>query len=146
MEGFTAAELGAKVGVSARTVRFYTAQHLLPAPQFRGAATRYLHEHLLHLAAIRYLQRERRVSLAEIRRQMAPLGAAELEQLAAGMLPELRPAPAVPQTAPLAPVLSLGETWQRWLIAPGLEVHLHAAASAEVRVLAERVMRGLATA
>jgi len=147
LEGFTAAELGAKVGVSARTVRFYTAQHLLPAPQFRGAATRYLHEHLLHLAAIRYLQRERRVSLAEIRRQMAPLGAAELEQLAAGLLPELRPAaPAVSQAAPLAPVLSFGETWQRWLLAPGLEVHLHAAASAEVRVLAERVVRRLATA
>lgn len=42
LPGFTAAELGAKVGVSARTVRYYTAQHVLPAPQFRGsAASRY---------------------------------------------------------------------------------------------------------
>jgi DNA-binding transcriptional MerR regulator len=146
LDGYTAAELGAKVGVSARTIRFYTAQRLLPAPEFRGAATRYLREHLVHLAAIRFLQRERRASLDAIRRQLEPLGAGELEQLAAGLLPELRPpAPAAAsqgaQGAHTAPLLVLGDTWQRWTIAPGLEIHLHAGASAEVRVLAERLVR-----
>jgi hypothetical protein len=50
VEGMIAAELGAKVGVGARTVRFYTAERLLPSPEFRGAATRYGREHLVCLA------------------------------------------------------------------------------------------------
>jgi DNA-binding transcriptional MerR regulator len=138
LEGFTAAELGAKVGVSARTVRYYTAQHLLPAPQFRGSATRYLREHLVHLAAIRTLQRDRRYSLAAIRRHLASLTAADLEQLASPLLLDL--APVAPAAAP-AP--SVTDTWHRLTILPGLEIHLHTAASAEVQALARSVVQSI---
>ena len=148
-EGFTAVELGAKVGVSARTVLFYTAQHLLPAPQFRAAATRYSREHLVRLAAVRYLQRERRASLADIRRQLEPLSAAELEQLASAFLPELRGATSaltlttapILATVPQSPnAVTASDAWQRWVVVPGLEVHLHTAASDEVRALAGRLV------
>jgi DNA-binding transcriptional MerR regulator len=140
LEGFTAAELGAKVGVSARTVRYYTAQHVLPAPQFRGAATRYLREHLVHLAAIRYLQRERRCSLDTIRRQLEPLPAADLERLAAALLPELASPPPAP-ASPAMPALPAPDAWYRITILPGLEIHVHAAASAEVQSLARSIVR-----
>jgi DNA-binding transcriptional MerR regulator len=143
LEGFTAAELGAKVGVSARTVRYYTAQHVLPSPQFRGSATRYLREHLLHLAAIRALQRERRCSLAAIRRELAPLDAAALERLAAKVLPELATPAALAQSQPPTPPpssLPLTDAWHRLTLVPGLELHVHAAASSEVRALARHVM------
>jgi DNA-binding transcriptional MerR regulator len=138
LDGFTAAELGAKVGVSARTVRYYTAQHVLPSPQFRGSATRYLREHLVHLAAIRALQRERRYSLAAIRSHLTPLSAADLERLAATVLPEL----ATPLAPPLppAPAQPASDAWHRLTLLPGLEIHLHAAASSEVRTLARSIV------
>ena len=142
LEGFTAAELGAKLGLSTRTVRYYTAQHVLPPPQFRGAATRYLREHLVHLAAIRALQRERRHSLAEIAAALAPLGAVELERLAATVLPELA-APAAPDPPPVAaasPAAPASDAWHRLTLVPGLEIHLHAAASSEVRALARSIV------
>ncbi len=142
LEGFTAAELGAKVGVSARTVRYYTAQRVLPSPQFHGSATRYLREHLVHLAAIRALQRERRYSLSAIRSHLAPLGAAELERLAVTVLPELA-APVAPpaQAAPVAPPAPVAsDAWHRLTLLPGLEIHLHAAASGELRALARSIV------
>jgi DNA-binding transcriptional MerR regulator len=142
LDGFTATELGAKVGVSARTVRFYTAQHVLPAPQFRGSATRYLREHLVHLAAIRALQRERRYSLAAIRSHLTPLGAADIERLAATVLPELAvplASPALPAPASV-PAPPASDAWHRLTLLPGLEIHLHAAASSEVRTLARSIV------
>jgi DNA-binding transcriptional MerR regulator len=142
LEGFTAAELGAKVGVSARTIRYYTAQHVLPSPHFRGSATRYLREHLVHLAAVRALQRERRYSLAAIRSQLTPLGAADLERLAATVLPELGAplaSPPLPEPASL-PAAPASDAWYRLALLPGLEIHLHAAASSEVRTLARSIV------
>jgi DNA-binding transcriptional MerR regulator len=142
LEGFTAAELGAKVGVSARTVRYYTAEHVLPPPQFRGSATRYLREHLIHLAAIRYLQREHGLSLAAIRQHLNPLPVPELERLASFILPELAPPPPVPPVSP-TPARSASDAWHRLTLVPGLEIHLHAAASAEVKAIAQRIVSGI---
>ncbi len=135
LEGLTAAELGAKVGLSARTVRYYTAQRVLPSPQFRGAATRYLHEHLVHLAAIVAL-RNRRYSLDAIRRQLEPLDGAALAQLAATVLPELaRSTPTVAPATAITPAV-VHDAWYRVSVLPGFEVNLHTEASAEVRALA----------
>ncbi len=131
VQGFTAAQLGAKVGISARTVRYYAAQRVLPAPQFRGAGTRYVHEHLVRLAAIRYLLRDHRRTLTQIRLLLASKSPAELERMAAQVLPELAAtAPrAVPgaSTAPTAHAALATwntSTWQRVTALPGVEVHL----------------------
>lgn len=147
VEGMTAHELAARVGVNVRTVRFYTAEGVLPAPKFRGAATRYGRMHLLRMAAIRELQRDKRLSLPMIRRHLERADVAELERLAAAFLPELA-APAAeaaaappPAPAPVAPAVS--DTWQRLTLLPGLELHLHASASAEVRALARRFVEDL---
>ncbi|HEX3773170.1 MAG TPA: MerR family transcriptional regulator [Polyangiaceae bacterium] len=146
MAGFSAAELGAKVGVSARTVRYYTAQRVLPAAVFRGAATRYLREHLIHLAAIRALQRDQRLSLSAIRKQLESLSIEERERLAGILLPELAPPSSPSAAAPSAPAVN--DVWYRLAIVPGLEIHCHAATSPEVQALAraivERVRAGCA--
>jgi DNA-binding transcriptional MerR regulator len=104
-EGMTARQLAAKVGVNVRTVRFYTAERVLPAPEFRGAATRYGWMHLLRMAAIRHLQRDKGLSLPSIRRHLESVDAAELERLAVAFLPELgAPAAEAVVAAPTAPV------------------------------------------
>jgi hypothetical protein len=116
--------------------------------------------HLLRMAAIRALQRDKRMSLPIIRRHLQRVEAAELERLAAEFLPELAAcaasaAPTVVAVAeppaalagPIAPVVpSVNDTWQRLVLLPGLEIHLHSSASAEVRVLAQRVVEQLAKA
>jgi len=148
-EGMTARQLAAKVGVNVRTVRFYTAERVLPAPEFRGAATRYGRMHLLRMAAIRHLQRDKRLSLPIIRRHLESVDLAELERLAAAFLPELGASPAAAVVAPAAasasPVPSVNDTWQRLALLPGLEIHLHSSASAEVRALARSVVERLST-
>jgi DNA-binding transcriptional MerR regulator len=150
VEGMTAAELGAKVGVSARTVRFYTAERVLPSPEFRGAATRYGREHLVCLAAIRCLQRERRMSLPSIRQYLRTANKEDVERVAAAVLPELAAAAvsgdgaeADAMAASSGGVASVSDTWHRLTILPGLEVHLHSTASAEVQGLARSVVERL---
>jgi DNA-binding transcriptional MerR regulator len=143
MEGMTAAELGAKVGVTARTVRFYTAERVLPSPEFRGAATRYSREHLICLAAIRWLQREKRMSLPAIRDYLRGVDQDEVRRVAGLFLPELVAAPAV-QTVESAPAaatvaITVSDTWHRLTIIPGLELHLHSTVSADI----QRVARDL---
>ena len=149
VEGLTAAELGRKVGVTVRAVRYYTAEGLLPPPVLRGPATRYGRGHLLRLAAIRALQ-QRGMTLARIRAQLARYDSAAIQDEAAELLPELaRPAPEVISTAPKSQALPiapkpeaasttapLNDTWYRLAVMPGLELHVHATASADVQALA----------
>ena len=58
-------------GVTARTVRYYVQQGLLPSPGL-GAGARYGQGHLARLRLIRRLQAEH-LPLAEIRRRLEPL-------------------------------------------------------------------------
>jgi DNA-binding transcriptional MerR regulator len=77
----TLAELSALADVPARTIRFYIAQGLLPAPGREGPATRYPLSALHRLRLIRQLQREH-LPLAEIRKRLGPLSDEEIEALA----------------------------------------------------------------
>ena len=138
LEGFSAAELGAKVGVSARTIRYYTAQHVLPAAVFRGSATRYLHEHLVQVAAIRVLQRDHRWPLPAIRGHLDALPLADVERLASAILPELAPA-AIEVAAPAPPAVS--DVWHRFTVVPGLEIHCYSGTSTEVKALARSLQQ-----
>jgi DNA-binding transcriptional MerR regulator len=145
----TAAELAAKVGVKPRTVRFYTAQGVLPSPEFRGAATRYGPQHLLCLAAIRWLQQARRLSLPAIRQHLRTATPADVQRMAAALLPELSSPPGATATprdpSPQPPATSertaaLPDTWRRCTLLPGLELHIHTSSSAEVQLLARSLI------
>jgi DNA-binding transcriptional MerR regulator len=80
---YTITDLARLSGVTPRTVRYYVAQGLLPAPEQAGPGTRYGEGHLARLRLIRRLQREH-LPLAEIRARLAPLGDDEVERLVAG--------------------------------------------------------------
>jgi DNA-binding transcriptional MerR regulator len=73
-------ELAQRAGTTARTVRYYVAQGLLPPPVGAGPASVYGYEHLVRLGAIRALK-ARYLPLAEIRRQLAAMRLEEIEAL-----------------------------------------------------------------
>jgi DNA-binding transcriptional MerR regulator len=74
--------LAAAADVSARTVRYYIQQGLLPAPESRGPGAHYTGEHLARLRLIKRMQREH-LPLAEIRRRLEALAPADIQRLAA---------------------------------------------------------------
>jgi Ca-activated chloride channel family protein len=137
------AELAEEAGVSPRTVRYYVQRGLLPAPPFKGPDTVYGEEHLLRLKAIRVLQ-ARFLPLDAIQAELQRLSPDELRKLAGE---SATPAPPVyaPPTAlcvpppPVSPRPVGMARYQRWELAPGLELHVSEAADAKVRALAERV-------
>lgn len=69
---YTLADLSRLTGVSPRTVRYYIASGLLPAPLGQGLAARYSEDHLDRLRLIRKLQ-SAHLPLAEIRRRLEAL-------------------------------------------------------------------------
>jgi DNA-binding transcriptional MerR regulator len=56
VEELTVDELAARTGMTVRTVRFYTAEGLLPAPERRGRVAYYGVQHRMRLELIRELQ------------------------------------------------------------------------------------------
>ncbi len=143
------AELAAEAGVSPRTVRYYVQRGLLPAPPFRGPDTVYGEEHRVRLKAIRVLQ-ARFLPLDAIQVELQRLSLDELRQLAgsdATQTPPMYgpPTPGVivglPPPGPpvVSPRPSVMARYQRWELAPGLELHVSEGADAKVRALAERV-------
>jgi Ca-activated chloride channel family protein len=145
-------ELAAAAGVSPRTVRYYVQRGLLPAPPFRGPDTVYGEEHLLRLKAIRALQ-ARFLPLDAIQVELARLDADALRGLAesgAEPRPPATPVPVKalegePEASAVCPPGSRAGSqprvagYQRWELAPGLELHLAETADAKVRGLAEKV-------
>jgi DNA-binding transcriptional MerR regulator len=75
-------KLGARVGVSPRTIRFYITEGLLPGAVSRGKAAAYTEEHLIRLRLIRRLS-ERHVPLAEMRTALEGLSLEEAATLLA---------------------------------------------------------------
>jgi len=144
------AQLAGRAGLAPRTVRYYVQRGLLPAPVFRGADTTYNEDHLLRLKAIRRLQ-ERFLPLDAIQAELQRLSPDGIRALAEG-------ADAPPLAA--APPTGLGENrardsglsaseptrvaadapaWERWQLAPGLELHVSQAADSRSRALADRL-------
>ncbi|MFB1484021.1 MerR family transcriptional regulator [Corallococcus sp. RDP092CA] len=138
------AALAEEVGVSPRTVRYYVQRGLLPAPPFKGPDTVYGEEHRVRLKAIRVLQ-ARFLPLDAIQAELLRLSPEELRRLAESPVgPGTPPVPAeVPRMPPPKrpgkdPTVEVAR-YQRWLLAPGLELHVSEQAEAKVRALAERV-------
>lgn len=113
---YSISELAALAGVTPRTIRYYTAEGLLPGPDTRGPYARYGHAHLLRLQLIARLKAAY-LPLAAIKERIEQLGEQELAQL----LAELAPAPPPPPTSAsdyLAEVLGRMPAPQRLAEAP----------------------------
>jgi len=182
----TIEELAESVDVSVRTVRFYITEGLIPGPGSRGKGATYGEEHLAKLALVRRLA-ERRVPLADIRKQVSRLSLAEVrdlleeedlreaqlnqaeqssspkEYVSALMRPNRagpRPGPTeVPLIRPMSerrqasflrngtslregsPVRPRRESWYRWELVPGVELHVSQHASKRFRDLIRRLRR-----
>lgn len=91
---YTIGELAERAGVTPRTIRYYTAEGLLPRPDTRGQYARYRAEHLLRLQLIGQLKGAY-LPLHEIRARLEGLGVAELQALLAAE----PSAPAAPPTS-----------------------------------------------
>jgi DNA-binding transcriptional MerR regulator len=134
-------ELAEAADVAARTIRYYVQRGLLPAPEFRGKDTAYGDEHLLRLRAIRRLQ-EAHLPLDEIQVRLQSASRAELERMASeGIAPVLPP---VRNVAPPVPIpgcfpQSRSERWERWVLRPGVELHVRSDADPDAIIAAEEI-------
>ena len=81
MATYSLNELANLADVSARTIRYYIAQGLLPAPDPEGPKTRYTDEHLERIRAIKKLQAAH-FPLADIRTRLNSLTPDELSTIA----------------------------------------------------------------
>jgi DNA-binding transcriptional MerR regulator len=102
---YTISEIAAIAGVTPRTVRYYIAQGILPAPAESGRGPHYDGSHLARLRLIRALQK-RHLPLAEIRRRVVGMTDLEVTE-AVGELTESDAAEPVPDTSALEYVRSI---------------------------------------
>jgi DNA-binding transcriptional MerR regulator len=79
---YTIGDLADLAGVTPRTIRYYTAEGLLPPPDTRGRYALYSEEHLLRLQLIARLK-DAYLPLGEIKAQLDQLSSAQVEQLLA---------------------------------------------------------------
>jgi DNA-binding transcriptional MerR regulator len=77
---YTISELAAHTGTTPRTIRYYTAEGLLPPPDTRGKYALYSQEHVLRLEIITKLK-EAYLPLGEIRARLQPLTSEQLAHL-----------------------------------------------------------------
>jgi DNA-binding transcriptional MerR regulator len=145
---FRLEDLARAADVSARTVRYYVQRGLLPAPEFRGKDTAYGPEHLSRLRAIKRLQQER-LPLEEIAARLAGASPAVIERLVdaeadCSAAVTMQAAPTTPssgsESTAIPPLVTGGERWERFAIAPGLELHLEGGARSDVRRLAQAIL------
>jgi DNA-binding transcriptional MerR regulator len=148
------AELGAKADVSARTVRYYIQQGLLPAPETRGPGAHYGPEHLDRLNLIRHLQREH-LPLAEIRRRIEKLSPREIRRVleqtpkrsrtaAADYIRSVLQAPTASYTSPTDSAVSRSQ-WDRIILAPDVELHVRRPLAREQNRQVERLLEAART-
>src|SRR3954452_1538487 len=95
---YTIGQLAELAGVTPRTIRYYTAEGLLPRPDVRGQYALYGAEHLLRLQLIGQLK-ETYLPLGEIKARIENLDADQIRAL----LDEQRDAPAPPTSASDSP-------------------------------------------
>jgi Ca-activated chloride channel family protein len=125
-DGWKIDELAERSGFSVRTLRYYLARGLLPAPPFRGPKTTYDESYLTRLSAIRALEADE-VPLDAIAELLAHATAAEIARIARdGRRPA--PAPSSPAPVPL-PGAGLGRRFAvarrtTFTLAPGLRLEV----------------------
>jgi len=160
-------ELSDKTRVSPRTIRYYIQQGLLPAPEARGPGAHYRAEHVDRLRLIKRLQQEH-LPLSEIRKRIETLRPEEvrrileaepergadsasdyvrrvLSQGAGSLMARESPAMSVP-SANLARDQNLTSSrhkrsqWERFTLAPDVELHVRTPKSREDNRRIERLL------
>lgn len=136
-------EIGAQIGMSQRAMRAWLKAGLIPRVPFRGTATRYPPEALTQARRVREL-RDQRLDFEQIRRRLAAEQAAaekaRIEAEAAKAAATSAP-PQVIETTPIAPATTAGpgDTWQRIVLLPGLELHVRSDGGALLQRLAAEI-------
>lgn len=133
-------------GVTARTVRYYVQQGLLPSPGL-GAGARYGEGHLARLRLIRRMQAEH-LPLAEIRRRLEELDDAAVQALLEAASPRGSGESAVDYVrsvlgasgAPARPATAARAQWERIALAPDIELHVRRPLSREDNRRVERLL------
>lgn len=150
---FTLAALSERAGVTPRTVRYYIAQGLLPAPG-SGSRARYDGRHIGRLQLVRELQRQH-LPLAEIRARLETLDDEQVDQL---LTQARRPAPP-PGSAvdyirrvlepeatyrrpsqPEDPSATTRSQWERLSLSPDIELHIRRPSSRHQNRQVERLV------
>lgn len=155
-------DLARLAGVSVPTVKRYVRHGLLAPVPFYGTATRYPGDYLVRILALRYWRAAGIKTLAELRRRLDevtyqemidwvtshPLGPETMVALGRDVAPPT--AEGTPRSAPLvtrvdaadaldASLQIPAESWQRWTLMPGLELHLKSEAAPLTRKLAAQL-------
>lgn len=104
---YTISELADRAAVTPRTIRYYTAEGLLPAPDTRSKYALYGEEHLLRLLLITRLK-DAYLPLSEIRNRLEGLTKADLQALLAT---EAAPAAAEPQISASAYIAKVMQSY-----------------------------------
>jgi DNA-binding transcriptional MerR regulator len=149
MTTYSMAELKELTGFAARSIRHHASLGLLPKTEYHGNQTRYDHEYLLRLLAIRKLT-AKGMTLNRVKATLRKMSPEELEEFAA---PDDEPgpeAPSVPAATPSTPAHAgaspeaprvVGEKWTRVPILPGLDLQLRDDAAEVVRRIAGEIQR-----
>lgn len=134
---YTGQELQVRCGVSARTLRHWIRQKVVPKPIGRGRGARYDEGHLIRARIVQHL-RNQRVSLHAIRSRIESLSE---DQLLALLPPEPRattpeglPMPPPPPTYPF-------QTWEMVHLMDGLFLMVNPTKGEVVRRIADEVHR-----
>ncbi len=171
LRGWLLAELAGLCGLTPRAVRYYVDCGVLPAPVFRGRATRYQRVHLVRLVALPHWRATEELPLSDVRKRLDAVTPQQLEsavwslplrdellmllhqrdpQGRSAPPPELvaakpLPDPDATQAAPTpeAP-LQGGSLCCRVPLLPGLELLLDSTASPVVRQLAREIQEHVA--
>jgi DNA-binding transcriptional MerR regulator len=133
-----------RTGIDARTIRRYIERDLLPRPDYAGRNTRYTHEHLVRLLAIKKLY-ETHARLSVIKAELTKRTFPELEAMVglASPPPPAPPKPTKPVEVVAAPAAReppvSGERWVKVAILPGLELMMREDATELVRRIAREI-------
>lgn len=154
-------ELSDRAKVSPRTIRYYIQQGLIPAPETRGPGAHYGPEHVDRLRLIRRLQQEH-LPLSEIRKRIEKLSPGEVKRLleqeperpptsaseyVRKVLSEgagtVRPGDLPALMSPGPPARSKAPAraqWERFTLAPDVELHVRRPGSREDQRRIERLL------
>ncbi len=127
-------ELCRRTGFPRRTVRYYVQAGLVDPPAGRGRGGFYTDAHVAQLGRIRELQ-EKGFRREAIRSQLSGTPLRDEGQPASR--------PASPPQARLAPAEAPGDSWSRYSVAPGVELHLSARAEARLGPAVTAALRAL---
>lgn len=118
---YTMADLERETGLSARNIRYYITEKMLPAAKGRGVGATYSDEHLLRLQAINALK-EKGTSLKQIKQKLDALSKADISAM-------LQVETAPPE-----------DRWRRVMLHPDLELHVRERGGKERDYALEKVV------